>query len=252
MMRDAQQDPNESATGQTLIEHLGELRDRLVKAAWAILLGTILCWIFNNQLFDFIRRPILETHLLDGLVFTHPIDSFMAHVKVALLGGVILTCPLWLYQAWQFVAPGLYAHEKKYSIIFILAGTVLFGIGISFAYFLVLPAAFNFLLGFGGGTDKPMITIKDYFSFFTTMMLVFGFAFELPLVIVVLGAIGIVDAAFLRAKRRIMIVIMAVTSAIVTPPDAASMLMLLVPLVVLYEISIVLVSMMRKKRSQNA
>lgn len=249
-MANTHADPNDPSEGQTLIEHLGELRDRLVKSAWAVLLGTIICWIFKDQLFDILRRPILETHMLDGLVFTHPIDSFMAHVKVAILGGVIMTCPIWLYQAWQFVAPGLYAHEKRYSVIFIAAGTILFGVGVSFAYFLVLPAAFKFLLGFGGGTDKPMITIKDYFSFFTTMMLVFGFAFELPLVIVVLGAIGIVDAKFLRAKRRIMIVIMAIVSAIVTPPDAASMMMLFVPLIILYEISIILVATMSKKRVQ--
>ena len=247
-MQFGQQDPNDPSQGLTLIEHLGELRDRLVKAAWAILLGTIICWIFKDQLFEVIRKPILDTHMLDGLVFTNPIDNFMAHIKVAILGGVILTCPVWLYQAWQFVAPGLYSHEKRYSMMFIGAGTVLFAIGNSFAYFFVLPAAFKFLLGFGGGIDKPMITIKEYFSFFTTMMLVFGFAFELPLVIVVLGAIGIVDAAFLRAKRRIMIVIMAIVSAIVTPPDAASMMMLFVPLVILFEISILLVAMMNKKR----
>lgn len=245
-------DPNTPLPGQTLIEHLTELRDRLVKAAWAIFLGGILCWIFNEQLFEVIRRPIMETKLLDALVFTHPVDSFMAHVKVAVLGGIILTCPVWLYQAWQFVAPGLYAHERRYSVIFIFAGTLLFAIGVCFAYFLVLPAAFHFLLSFGGGADKPMITIKEYFSFFTTMMLVFGFAFELPLVFVILGAIGIVDAKFLREKRRIMIVVFAVVSAIITPPDAASMLMLLVPLCVLYEISILLVATMNRKRAKVA
>lgn len=235
--------------GQTLVEHLGELRDCLVRAAGFILFGTVVCWIFKDHLFNVIRRPILETKLLDALVFTHPVDSFMAHVKVAVLGGVILTCPGWLYQVWRFVAPGLYSHERKYGLIFISAGSVLFAIGVSFAYFLVLPAAFKFLLGFSGGADKPMITIKDYFSFFTTMMFVFGLAFELPLVIVLLGAIGIVDAKFLREKRRIMIVAMAVVSAIVTPPDAASMLMLLVPLVVLYEISILLVASIKKKKT---
>jgi sec-independent protein translocase protein TatC len=164
------------------------------------------------------------------------------------VGGVILTCPLWLFQIWQFVAPALYSHEKKYGVIFIAAGTVLFAIGVSFAYFLVLPAAFEFLFSFGGGKDKPMITINDYFSFFTSTMMVFGFAFELPLVIVVLGAFGIVDQHFLREKRRIMIVVLSVISAVVTPPDAASMLMLLIPLLVLYEISIILVGVVAAAR----
>jgi len=242
-------DPNQSEHGQTLIEHLSELKDRLVRAVWAIAVGTAVCWFFNEQLFEVLRRPILETKLLNGLVFTHPTDNFMAHIKVAVLGGVVLTCPFWLYQVWQFIVPGLYEDERRYSMIFIAAGSVLFVIGISFAYFLVLPSALHFLLGFGGGAEKPMITIKEYFSFFTSMMLVFGFAFELPLVIVVLGAMGVVNQTFLREKRRIMIVVLAVISAIVTPPDAASMLMLLVPLVLLYEISIYLVGLLgdRKK-----
>jgi sec-independent protein translocase protein TatC len=246
------QESNGSGQGQSLIEHLTELRDRIVRAAWAIGIATAACWFFNEQLFDIIRRPIMETHMLDGLVFTHPIDSFMAHVKVALVAGIVLSCPFWLFQAWQFVAPAMYEHERRASIVFIAAGTGLFAVGVSFAYFLVLPAAFKFLLSFGGGTDKPMITIKEYFSFFTSMLLVFGFAFELPLVIVVLGALGIVDQKFLREKRRIMIFVLAVVSALVTPPDAASMMMLLVPLIVLYEISIYLVGMIASRKSSNS
>lgn len=241
-------DPNDPSRGQTLIEHLTELRVRLVKAAWAIAVATLLCWLFHNDLFELVRRPIVPYLDVGGLVFTHPIDKFMAHLKVAVIFGVALSCPFWLYQAWQFVSPGLYAHEKKYSVMFIASGTILFAIGVSFAYFLVLPAAFQFLLRFGGTEDKAMITIGNHLSFVMTMMMVFGLAFELPLVIVVLGAIGLVDQKFLREKRRIMIVVLAVVSALVTPPDALSMLMLLVPLIVLYEISILLVGSMGKKR----
>jgi sec-independent protein translocase protein TatC len=241
-------DSSNSTPGQSLIEHLTELRNVLVKAAWAIGLATAACWYFHNELFDIIRGPIAPYLDKGGLVFTHPIDKFMAHLKVTVLAGVMVSAPIWLYQAWQFVAPGLYAHERRYSLVFIASGTLLFLVGTSFAYFLVLPAAFHFLLSFGGQTDRPMITIENHLSFVTSMMLVFGFAFELPLVIVVLGAIGIVDQKFLREKRRIMIVILAVVSAIVTPPDAMSMLSLLVPLIILYEISILLVGAMHKKR----
>ncbi len=241
--------PNDMAPGQSLFDHLGELRDRLVKSAWAIALTTAVCWIFHEQLFDALREPIAPFLEGNGLVFTHPIDKFMSHLKVTVLAGVVIACPIWLYQAWMFVAPGLYSHEKKYSIIFITSGTVLFAVGVSFCYFLVLPAAFQFLLNFGGKTDHPMITINEYLSFFTTMILVFGLAFELPLVIVVLGVIGIVDAKFLRDKRRIMIVVLAIASAIVTPPDIMSMLLLFVPLWVLYEISIILVAVLGKKKS---
>lgn len=233
---------------QSLFDHLGELRERLVKSAYAIALMALGCWFFHVELFDVIRGPIAPYLDIGGLVFTHPTDKFMAHLKVALLGGTVLSCPVWIYQAWMFVAPGLYQKERKYSLIFIASGTVLFLVGVFFAYFLVLPSAFKFLLTFGGTTDKPMITISEYLSFFMTMILVFGIAFELPLVIVVLGAMGLVDQKFLREKRRIMIVVMAVVSAIVTPPDLMSMLMLLVPLCVLYEISILLVAAMAKKK----
>ena len=242
------EEPSESSPPLSLIDHLTELRDRLVKAAWAIALMGGLCWMFNTQLFDVIRQPIAPYLDVGGLIFTHPIDKFMAHLKVAVLGGVILACPVWIYQAWMFVAPGLYAHERRYSLIFISAGTVLFMTGVLFCYFLVLPAAFKFLLQFGGTTDKPMITISEYLSFFVSMVLIFGVAFELPLVIVVLGAMGLVDQKFLREKRRIMVVVLAIVSAIVTPPDLMSMLLLLVPLCVLYEISILLVGMIGRRK----
>lgn len=242
-------DPNDPSQAQSLMEHLVELRDRLVRAAWSILLMTLVCWAFNTQLFDIIREPIAPYLDMGGLVFTHPIDKFMAHLKISLLGGIILACPFWMYQAWLFIAPGLYAHEKRYGVMFISAGTVLFVTGVLFAYFLVLPAAFKFLLQFGGTVDKPMITISEYLSFFMSMILVFGAGFELPLIIVVLGVMGIVDQKFLREKRRIMIVAMAIVAAIVTPPDLMSMVMLLVPLCILYEVSIILVGILGRRRA---
>jgi sec-independent protein translocase protein TatC len=233
---------------QTLTDHLVELRDRLIKSAWAVALFAIICFTFSEHLFDFIRAPIAQHLAGGGLIFTNPMDKFVAHIKVSLMCGVILACPVWIYQAWRFIAPGLYANEKKYSTLFIAAGTGLFATGVMFAYFLVLPTAFHYLLTFGGTVDKPMITINEYLSFFTTMILVFGGAFELPLVIVVLGAIGLVSAQSLRAKRRFAIVALAIFAAVITPPDALSMLLLLVPLVGLYEISILLVAMVDKKR----
>jgi len=240
--------PNDPSNAQPLIEHLTELRDRLIKSAWGVLAMTVVCWAFSSQLFDFIREPISPYLESGGLVFTHPIDKFMAHLKVSLLAGVILSCPFWVFQAWKFVSPGLYLHERRYGLMFISAGSILFLVGVSFAYFLVLPAAFNFLLHFGGAEDKPMITISEYLSFFISITLVFGLAFELPLVIVMLGAMGLVDQRFLREKRRYIIVGLAVIAAIVTPPDLMSMVMLLVPMWVLYEISIFLVGFFARRR----
>jgi sec-independent protein translocase protein TatC len=237
---------------QTLTEHLGELRDRLVKSAWAIAFFTIIAMVFTEQIFNVIRAPIVQYLPSGGLVFTNPMDKFIAHLKVSMLVGVLFSCPWWIYQAYGFISPGLYAKEKKYSTWFIVAGSGLFLTGAFFAYFLVLPIAFGYLLNFGGSVDKPLITINEYLSFFITMILVFGAAFELPLVLVVLGAIGLVSAKGLREKRRYAIVALAVFAAVVTPPDVLSMMLLLVPLCGLYEISILLVAMSERKRNAEA
>ncbi len=234
---------------QPLVEHLGELRDRLIKCAYAIFICGTVAWFFSAEIFELIRMPI-QPYLNNtdgGLIFTHPMDKFMAHVKVAMLAGLIFSCPVWLYQLWKFVAPGLYAHEQKYAAAFIISGTMLFVTGVLFVYYLVFPAAFKFLLGFGGDVDKPLITISEYLSFFITTTLVFGISFELPLILVLLGLIGIVDATKLRKHRRYAIVILALVSAVVTPPDMLSMIMLLVPLLFLYEVSILILAALARK-----
>lgn len=238
---------------QSIVEHLSELRFRVVRALWGLIVGFGICYYFNEQLMDVIRMPI-QPFLPNnggGLVFLGVMDKFVAGLKVALLGGIILSCPWWLYQLWKFIAPGLYDKERKYAIGFISFGSFMFLIGVSFAYFLVYPAAFKFLLSFGGTKDTPMITLSEYLSFFVTTTLVFGAAFELPLIMVILGLLGIIDDKLLRSKRRYAIVILAVISAVLTPPDALSMFMLLVPLTVLYEMSIVLVRVFVKARETN-
>lgn len=237
-------------TTQSLVEHLVDLRIRVTRALYGIALGFAACYHFSEKLMEIIRRPI-QPFLSNegGLVFLGVMDKFLAHLKVSLLGGVILSCPWWLYQSWKFIAPGLYESEKKYAFGFIFFGSFLFSCGVLFAYFLVYPAAFEFLLHFGGTADKPMITLDEYLSFFVTTTLVFGAAFELPLIITILGILGIVDEKMLRSKRRYAIVALAALSAVLTPPDALSMFMLLVPLVMLYEISIYLVKFLKRPTS---
>lgn len=234
--------------GLTLTDHLTELRDRLIKSAWAIAVTTALCLAFSEQLMNIVRGPIAHHLPGGGLVFTNPMDKFLAHMKLAAVCGIILACPAWIYQVWRFVSPGLYAHEKKYSFLFVMSGIGLFLMGVSFAYFLVLPMAFEFLFNFGGSVDKPLITITEYMSFFSTMILVFGASFELPLVLVILGVLGLISSQTLKEKRRYAIVALATLSAVITPPDVLSMLMLLIPLAVLYEISIVVVRLVERKR----
>ncbi len=240
---------NDPSTGQTLTDHLTDLRNCLVKSAYGVVVGTLLCWMFSEKMFDIIRAPIAPYLETGGLVFTNPMDKFMAHIKLAFMGGVMVSCPVWLYQLWSFIAPGLYANEKKYTITFITAGSGLFASGVLFVYFVVFPAAFHFLLTFGGTADKPMITISEYLSFFITTTLVFGAAFELPLVIVLLGMIGVVNSTMLREKRRYAIVAIAAVAAVVTPPDLLSMLLLLIPMWGFYEISILIVALLEKKRA---
>lgn len=234
---------------QSLVEHLMDLKKSLVRSLWIIAIGFFACLYFSEYIFEVIRAPVLPyLSTTGGLVFTAPIDKFMSHIKVSFLAGVILTCPLWLHQLWMFVAPGLYKHEKKYAISFIFFGTILFLIGVLFVYQIVFPMAFKYLFSFGGDVDKPMITISEYLSFFITTTLLFGLSFEMPLVLVILGMIGIVDATLLRSKRRIAIFLIALLSALVTPADAISMMAMFVPLVALYEISIIIVAMIQKKR----
>lgn len=231
----------EQENSETLTTHLEELRTRVINCAYIITLGSILGYMYSDKLFELIRRPIKPYLPEGGLIFTNPVDKFAAFLRISIFAGLVLTCPLWLYQLWRFIAPGLYAKEKKYSLMFIFFGSSLFLVGLTFAYFLVFPMAFDFLLNFGGTTDKPMITIDEYLSFFTTTSVVFGAMFEMPLVLVILGMMGILDQKTLRDSRRYAIVLLSVISAFVTPPDVLSMFLLFVPMLLLYELSIILV-----------
>lgn len=234
----------------SLTGHLTELRTRLVRSFWAIFIGMILCYNFTDQIFNWIRMPIAPYLPSGGLIFTAPMDKFIAHLKIAFFGGMVITTPIWLYQIWKFVAPGLYDKEKKYAAGFIFSGSFLFILGNAFAYFVAFPAAFHFLMTYGGDVDKPMITIDHYLSFVVTTALMFGLSFELPLILVLLGMMGIIDQRFLREKRRYAVVVLAGVSAVITPPDLLSMVMMLLPMVLLYELGVLMVGFFERKKSE--
>jgi len=235
---------------QTLTDHLSELRTRIVHSLWAVLVTTATAFNFAEQIFNFIRQPIQPYLPQGGLIYTGPLDKFMAFVKLSVVVGIIAACPIWLWQIWKFVAPGLYKKEKGIAFGFISSGTVLFLSGVSFAYWVVLPMAFKFLMTFGGDTDKPMIAIESYLSFVSQITLMFGLCFEMPLIITTLSMLGLVSRKFLSEKRRYAVLIIAIVSAIVTPPDLLSMSMMMVPMILLYEISIIVVWMIERKRAQ--
>ena len=241
----------EIAPGQSLVDHLADLRLRLINSLYGIILGFGLCYYFSEKIFNIIREPIQPFLPMGGLIFTGPMDKFMAHIKISLMSAVILTCPFWLYQIWLFVAPALYKKEKRYAMAFIFSGTILFTLGSVFTYFVVLPMAFKFLMTFGGDIDKPMISIDEYMSFFTHTSMAFGLAFEMPLVISTLGMMGIVSQKFLKEKRRYAVMLLAILSAIITPPDLLSMVLMLFPMLALYEISVFVVGFFERKRSRD-
>jgi len=241
---------SEHDKNMSLVEHLGELRFRVTRMAYGVFVGMLACWGFSEKIFNFIREPIQQYLNGGGLVFTAPMDKFMAHIKISFVVGLLLSAPFWLYQIWSFIAPAMYKKEKKLAAGFIFFGTFQFLIGLAFSYFIVLPMAFKFLMTFGGNIDKPMITIDHYLGFVTQTAVVFGLCFQMPVVISFLGLIGVVSQRFLKEKRRYAVVGIAAVSAIAAPPDALSMILLLVPMWLLYEISIVIVGFLESQKTE--
>lgn len=236
-----------------LVDHLTELRKRVINSIVFIGIGFIVCWFYKTEIFSYIRKPI-HPYLPQtdgGLVFAAPTDMFFAYIKVASVAGVIISAPFWLYQLWMFVSPALYKEEKKFGFLFIFFGTLLFLSGVAFVYYVVYPAAFGFLLSFGGGPEKPMIHVDKYLSFITTTTLAFGTAFEMPLVLFLLALNGVISSSTLRNVRRYAIVIIATASAILTPPDVFSQILMIIPLYSMYEGTILVIAFMEKRRSKN-
>ncbi len=234
---------------ESLVDHLRELRKRLVYGILGIVFCAAGCWLYKELLFDIIRQPIepfLSTEQ-KGLIYTGLMENFIAYVKISLLGGVIVSCPFWMYHIWKFLSPALYKKEKRYGVAFIFSGTALFLTGVSFVYFMVYPLAFDFLLSFGQGQDQALITVNEYLSFFLKTTFLFGLAFEIPLILTILGILGIVSSDFLVENRRYAFLFLSFASALMTPPDPLSMLMMAGPMVLLYEISIISIKVLAPK-----
>jgi sec-independent protein translocase protein TatC len=241
-----------SAGEMPFLDHLEELRWRVIWSAAALAVGTIigLVVVMHFEVLQLLIRPIEP--LLEGekLHYLSPSDPIIISFKLAFIFGFMLALPVIVYQIWSFVAPALHPHEKRAIVPAFFVGFLLFMAGVAMAYFFVLPIALEFMMGFQTGSLQQNITVGPYASLVTKMLLAFGLVFELPVVIVVLGSVGLVRARFLTDKRRHAIVAFAIGASLITPADLISTIFMMIPLIVLYEISIVLVKVMERRRAR--
>jgi sec-independent protein translocase protein TatC len=232
-----------SESQETFISHLVELRQRLVRAVAAVAVMFVVLFLYpgSGYIYDLLALPLMNA-LPEGskMIATGVITPFMVPVKVTALVGFMVALPYVLYQAWAFVAPGLYEHEKRLAMPLIVASTVLFFLGVAFCYFFVFGKVFAFIHDFAPKSITPAPDIEAYFSFVITMFLAFGVTFEIPIVVIVLVRMGFVTVEKLREARPYVIVGAFVVAAIVTPPDVLSQFMLAVPMCLLYEAGLVL------------
>jgi len=233
---------HESMPAMGFLDHLEELRKRIINSVMAVAVGFFICWWKVEWIYGFVQKPIMtalrNNHLDEKLVYLNPTEPFNLYLKVAMLSGLFLTSPFVLYQVWQFIAPGLYRKEKRYVAPFLFSTVFLFLAGGYFGYRIVYPQALEFLIGFGK-QFQPMITIGEYTSLFLTIILGLGIIFEMPVLIFFLALMGIVSPRFLWDNSRYSILIIFIIAAIITPTqDIVNMCVFASPMLVLYFVSI--------------
>lgn len=234
---------------QPFLGHLEELRQRLIASAIAVGIGFGLCYIFSERLFQILIIPLKENMPEgDRLIYTNLPEMFFTYLKTALIAGIMLVAPFIFYQLWMFIAPGLYKKEKKYVIPFVAFSSILFVGGGLFGYFVVFPFGFEFFLGFANENIQALPSVKQYFSFAVKLLFAFGIVFELPVVIFFLSKMGLVTPDFLRKKRKYAILLTFVMAAILTPPDVITQIMMAGPLIILYEVGIIISRFAGKKK----
>ncbi|MGH6626400.1 MAG: twin-arginine translocase subunit TatC [Burkholderiaceae bacterium] len=242
-MSDSQKTPEDELAGteQPFVQHLMELRDRLVKALVAVVLAAAVLFLFPGPgaLYDLLAAPLVA-HLPKGstLIATSVISPFLVPLKILLMAAFLIALPVVLYQAWAFVAPGLYSYEKKLVLPLVISSTILFFAGVAFCYFFVFGQVFKFIQSFAPKSITAAPDIEAYLSFVLTMFLAFGMAFEVPIVVIVLARLGMVSIQKLKEFRGYFIVLAFIIAAVITPPDVVSQLALAVPMCLLYEAGI--------------
>jgi len=240
-------------TEDTFISHLMELRDRLLRALLAVGIVFVCLFPFASDLYDLVAYPMIRA-LPPGtkMIATGVVAPFLIPVKVALMAAFALVLPYVLYQAWAFVAPGLYAHEKRLVIPLVVTSTLLFFVGVAFCYFFVFGVVFDFVYKIAPTSISVAPDIENYFNFVLTLFLAFGVTFEVPIVVLILARMGMVTIGQLSSIRPYFIVGSFVVAAIVTPPDVISQLLLAIPMCLLYEVGIIAARLFGKPRQPDA
>ncbi len=230
----------------TFWEHVAELRTRLLVSAVALIAGMIVCFFFVEPAARFIMQPVGDMQF----IYLSPPELFMSYVKIALLGGFVLASPVILFQIWLFVRPGLSGRERFSLIIGLFFGVIFFVAGAAFSFFVIVPFTIRFFLQYQNDAIKAMFSFSEYIGFVSSMVLSFGTAFELPIVISILAGLGIVTGTGLAKVRGIGILLIFIAAAIITPPDVVSQIFLGVPMMLLFELSILLAKGQEKRRAK--
>ncbi|WP_374244225.1 twin-arginine translocase subunit TatC [Zoogloea sp.] len=240
-----------SAQEDSFISHLVELRDRLLRAVVAVVAVFVCLMPWAGDIYDILAHPMMQA-LPEGtrMIATGVVTPFFVPMKVTLLVAFVVALPFVLYQAWCFIAPGLYAHEKRLGLPLVVGSTILFLAGMAFCYFFVFGTVFKFIAQFAPKSITPAPDIEQYLAFVMSMFLAFGITFEVPVFVIVLTKMGIVDVAKLKEARPYVIVGAFVIAAVVTPPDVVSQLLLAIPMCLLYELGVFLARFVTRREPE--
>jgi sec-independent protein translocase protein TatC len=247
----AESEEDDDQGRMTLVEHLRELRSRVLKSLLAVGIGAVVCWILYPQILDFLVQPYCDLRGGDcSLYVTDPLEGFKTRLQISGYGGIALAMPVILWQLWRFITPGLYKHERRYAIPFVLSSVVLFAMGAALAFW-TLPKALGFLIDIGGQDLQEIYSPSRYLTLITYMMLAFGIGFEFPILLVFLQMVGVLTPERLSSWRRWAIVIIFVIVAVLTPSgDPYSLIVLAIPMIIFYEISIVIGRFLRRRKAR--